>query len=178
MAGDLVGILGRIWGGGFLYLSSSSACACATQLMFIYLCPLSLSLALLLSGKFVLRFKYSTKISLPFGKAFQNCLYSVSRGSTGSTGERMKEESAETKETRSLCRLVRSLVSKMSQPKRIAIIYGFLMRRQSASQPTVRPIDQSIYDSLLSYSLYTYISYCIVCGERNSVCVFIIHGFN
>lgn len=133
--------------GGFLYLSSSSGCACATQLMFIYLCPVSL--ALLDSGKFVLRFKYSTKISLPFGKAFQNCLYRGVR-------ERMKEESAETKETRSLCRLVRSLVSKMSQPKRIAIIYGFLMRRQSASQS-----DQSIYCSLLSLSLYTYISYCI-----------------
>lgn len=66
--------------------------------------------------------------------------------------ERMKEESAETKETRSLCRLVRSLVSKMSQPKRIAIIYGFLMRRQSASQPT------NLYTALfsLSLSIHTY----------------------
>lgn len=174
MAGDLVGILGRIWGGGFLHLSSSSACACATQLMFIYLCPLSLSFS---RGNSFCGLNIPQKIHSRSGRHFKT-VYTVCPGAVRGVRERMKEESAETKETRSLCRLVRSLVSKMSQPKRIAIIYGFLMRRQSASQPTVRPIDQSIYYSLLSYSLYTYISYCIVCGERNSVCVFIIHGFN
>lgn len=117
-----------------------------------------------LSGKFVLRFKYSTKFHSRTGRHIKTvCLYTEREREEGE-GEKSSsaaKENAQTKESRSVCRLVRSLVSKMSQPKRIAIIYGFLMRRQSAS----RPIYMLALYMLLLF-LYIHIVYAENRGER------------
>lgn len=89
---------------------------------------------------------------------------------------RNRHADVETKETRSvLLGLFAPSSGEMSLPKRIVIIYGFLMRRQSDEAG-----DQSMTIFVHSLSPYFEIFGDVSREPANSVCVFIffIHGFN
>lgn len=95
-----------------------------------------------------------TRISLPFRRHIKNVYTKVAPGQGMGIKENAQPRCRRRDKGKSLsfARLVRSLVSKMSLPERIAIIYGFLMRRQSAQRPTNEPDQrQSMYPLLYTY---------------------------